>query len=214
MAYVHAYMCVLEVFSGVPAHVAPHAEALVAFGNQHGMQWWLSTGIFFRGWTRWHAGQRETGLADMRQGMALSRQHGLTSAPPLYYALIAEAEEGEGRTDEALALLGELFAVIELSGERWIEAEAHRQRGNLLRRRGAENFAQAEAAFLTALDTARRQKAPVFELRAALDLARLYNDLDQQRRARECLEPVLLGLPEGLKLREVEQARDLLLELA
>ena len=214
MAYVHAYMCVLEVFSGVPAHVAPHAEALVAFGNQHGMQWWLSTGIFFRGWTRWHAGQRETGLADMRQGMALSRQHGLTSAPPLYYALIAEAEEGEGRTDEAVALLGELFAVIELSGERWIEAEAHRQRGNLLRRRGAENFAQAEAAFLTALDTARRQKAPVFELRAALDLARLYNDLDQQRRARECLEPVLLGLPEGLKLREVEQARDLLLGLA
>jgi predicted ATPase len=213
MAYGHAYMCIFEAIRGVPALAAPHAEALVGFSNQHGMEWWWATGIFFRGWTRWHAGEREAGLADMRQGMALSRQRGLMSAPPFFQALIAEAEAGEGRTDEALAMLGDLLAEIELSGEHWMKAETQRQRGSLLRRRGTENFAQTEAALLAALDTARRQKARIFELRAGLDLARLYKEVDQRQRARECLEPALLGWPEGLELREVEQARSLLSEL-
>ena len=213
MAYGHAYMCIFEAIRGVPALAAPHAEALVGFSNQHGMEWWWAMGIFFRGWTRWYAGEREAGLDDMRQGMALSRQHGLMSAPPFFQALILEAEAGEGRTDEALAMVSDLLAEIELSGEHWMKAETQRQRGSLLRRGGAENFAQTEAAFLTALDTARRQKARVFELRAALDLAKLYKDVDQRQRARECLEPALLGWPEGLELREVEQARSLLSEL-
>ena len=213
MAYGHAYMCIFEALRGVPERAAPHAEALVGFGNQHGLEWWWAMGIFFRGWTRWHAGQRETGLADMRQGMALSRVHGLMSAPPFFQALIAEAEAGEGRTDEALAMLDDLLAAIELSGEHWMKAETHRQRGNVLRRRGTGDFAEAETAFLMALGTARRQKARVFELRAALDLAGLYSDLDQRQRARECLEPALLGLPDGLELREVKSARELLASL-
>ena len=214
MAYGHAYMCIFESICGVPARAAPYAEALVGFGSQHGMQWWLASGIFFRGWTRWHAGQRETGFADMRQGMALCRLHGLASAPPLFQTLIADAEAGEGRIDEALALLDEVLATIALSGEHWVEPETHRRRGNLLRRRDATDFAGAEAAFLAALRAAQRQQTRVLELRAALDLAGLYSEHDQREQARGVLEPALLGLPEGLDLREVGQARELLNSLA
>ena len=210
MAYGHAYMCVFESICGVPARAAPYAEALVGFGSQHGMQWWLASGIFFRGWTRWHAGQRETGLADMRQGMALCRLHGLASAPPVFQTLIADAEAGEGRVDEALALLDEVLATIALSGEHWVEPETHRRRGNLLRRRDATDFAGAEAAFLTALRAAHRQQTRVLELRAALDLAELYSEHEQRARALGVLEPALLGLPEGLDLPEVKRARELL----
>ena len=74
-----------------------------------------------------------------------------------------------------------------------------------LRRRGG---------VLLALATARRQKTRVFELRVALDLAGLYRDLDQRARARDVLEPALLGLPEGQKLLEADKARDLLISLA
>ena len=213
VAFAHAYTCVFGAVRGAPAQAAPHAEALVGIGTQHGMEWWWASGIFFRGWTRWHAGHRETGLADMRQGMALCRLHGLTSAPPIFQVLIAEAEAGEGRIDEALAMLDELLAAIALSGEHWLQAEVHRQRGKLLWRRGANDFAAAEEALLLALGAARRQKTRVFELRVALDLAGLCRDLDQRARAREVLEPALLGLPEGLKLHEVEKARDLLISL-
>jgi tetratricopeptide (TPR) repeat protein len=147
----------------------------------------------------------------MRQGMALCRSFGLASAPPLFHPLLAEAEAEEGRVDEALGMLDDLLAMIGLSGELWREAETHRQRGNLLRRRGANDF--AEAALQRALDTARRQKARVYELRAALDLAGLYRDLDRRPQARFILEPTLVDLPKGLVLQEVEWARDLISSL-
>jgi class 3 adenylate cyclase/predicted ATPase len=209
MAYAHAYMCVFEALRGLPARATPHAEALADISNQHGMGWWWASGLFFRGWTQWHAGRRETALADMQQGMALSRMHGLMSAPPFFQALVAEIEAAEGRTEEALAMFGDLISTIELSGEHWMKAETHRQHGNLLRQRGANDLAKAETAFLTALRAAQHQKARVFELRAALDLAALYRDLDQRSRARFVLEPTLLNWPDGVDLREVGQARNL-----
>jgi predicted ATPase len=177
------------------------------------MEWWSVSGTFFRGWTRWHAGARDAGLADMRQGMALCRSFGLSSAHPLFTALFADAEAEEGRLDEALALHDEILTTIELSGELWRKAETQRHRGNLLRRRGANDLAEAEVTLLKALDTARRQKAPVYELRAALDLAGLYRDLEQWPRARLVLEPTLLDLPMGFELQEVKRARDLISSL-
>lgn len=209
MAYGHAYMCVLEALRGIPDRADPHAEALVDISKQHGMEWWRASGTFFRGWARWHAGQGEAALAEMRQGMALGRQHGLLSAPPFFQALAAEVEAGEGRIDEALAMLADLAATIELSGEHWLKSEAHRRRGNLLRQRGANDAAEAESALLTALHTAQQQKAKVFELRAAFDLAGLYRDLDQLPRARLILEPALGDWPQSVELPEVEQARRL-----
>ena len=105
------------------------------------------------------------------------------------------------------------FTTIELSGELWRKAETQRHRGNLLRRRGANDLAEAEVTLLKALDTARRQKAPVYELRAALDLAGLYRDLEQWPRARLVLEPTLLDLAMGFELQEVKRARDLISSL-
>jgi class 3 adenylate cyclase/predicted ATPase len=209
VAYGHAYMCVMEALRGVPDRTAPHADALLGISKQHGMEWWRVSGTFFRGWALWHAGHREAAVADMRRGMALGRQHGLMSAQAFFLALAAEVEAGEGRFDEALAILAELAATIELSGEHWIKAETYRQRGNILRRQGVNDIAEAEAALLTALHTAQRQKARVFELRAALDLATLYRDLDQRSRALLVLEPGLRDWPAGVELPEVEQARRL-----
>ena len=213
IAFAHAYMCIFGALRGAPVQAAPHADALISIGKQHGMEWWSVSGTFFRGWTRWHAGDRDDGLADMRQGMALCRSFGLSAAPPLFTALLAEAAAEEGRVEEALAMLDEILSMTELSGELWREAEMHRHRGNLLRRRGANDFGEAEAALLKALDTARRQKSKVYELRAALDLAGLYRDLNQRPQARFVLEPALLDLPKGLKLEEVERAHGLMLSL-
>jgi class 3 adenylate cyclase/predicted ATPase len=213
IAFAHAYMCLFGALRDAPAQAAPHADALVGIGKQHGMEWWLVSGTFFRGWTQWHAGDREAGQAEMRQGMALCRSFGLASAPPLFHALLADAEAEEGRLDEALGMFDDILATIELSGELWREAETHRRRGNLIRRRGANNPAEAEAALLKAVNAARRQRAPVYELRAALDLARLYRDLDQHQQARFVLEPTLRDLPEGLELQEMEGARQFMSSL-
>jgi len=147
----------------------------------------------------------------MHQAMALCRIYGLAAAPLAFQLLAAEAEAEEGRTDEALAMVDDLLAAMELSGEHQVEAQTHRLRANLLRRRAGNG--QAEAAFLAALETARRQKTRMLELRAAIDLAELYSEPDQQARARDVLQSALHALPEGGALPEAEQARQLLVSL-
>ena len=211
LAFAHCYTCIFESVRGNPRGAAPHAEALVGFGKEHGMEWWGVMGIFYRGWTRWHAGHRKAGLADMHQAMALCRSYGLSAAPLGFQLLVAEAKAEEGRTDDALAIVDDLLAAMELSGEHQYEAQTRRLRANLLRRRPGHG--QAEAAFLAALETTRRQKTRALELRAAIDLAELYSGPDQQARARDVLESALHALPEGGALPQAEQARRLLVSL-
>ena len=143
--------------------------------------------------------------------MALCRSYGLSAAPLGFQLLVAEAKAEEGRTDDALAIVDDLLAAMELSGEHQYEAQTRRLRANLLRRRPGHG--QAEAAFLAALETTRRQKTRALELRAAIDLAELYSGPDQQARARDVLESALHALPEGGALPEAEQARRLLVSL-
>ena len=93
---------------------------------------------------------------------------------PYWLALLAEALAKEGDVQEGINVLAKAEAIVETSGERLCEAELHRLMGELLLSVSASNFAQGEACFQRALDTARRQRAKSFELRAALSLSRLW----------------------------------------
>ena len=76
-----------------------------------------------------------------------------------------------GRLDVGLATLDAQLVALELSGQRWFEAEMHRVRGDLLLKRYPPDAATAEVAFRRAIEIARTQQTRTFELRAALALA-------------------------------------------
>ncbi len=77
---------------------------------------------------------------------------------------------------------------MEQTGDRYYEAELHRQRGELLLLREAKSHAaqgsrdqhEAETCFQHALDVARQQQAKSFELRAAISLGRGFDTADLQ----------------------------------
>jgi predicted ATPase len=74
------------------------------------------------------------------------------------------------------------LTLLEKTGERYYEAELHRQRGELLLLRDAKSHPaqgngeqhEAETCFQHALDVARQQQAKSLELRAAISLSRLW----------------------------------------
>ena len=88
-----------------------------------------------------------------------------------------------------MAALEEALTLMEQTGERYYEAELHRQRGELLLLRAAQRHPaqgsreqhEAEACFQQALDVARRQQAKSLELRAAMSLSRLWQQPGQAR---------------------------------
>jgi predicted ATPase len=73
--------------------------------------------------------------------------------------------------------------------------------------------AAAERSYRHALAVARRQTAKFWELRAALDLARLLRDQGKRQEARELLAPVYGWFTEGFDTRDLKEAKALL-ELA
>ena len=83
----------------------------------------------------------------------------------------------------------------------------------LLRQPGTPQ-AEAEACFQRALDVARRQEAKALELRAAMSLARLWQQQGKQAEARTLLAPVYGWFTEGFDTADLQEAQALLKELA
>ena len=71
-----------------------------------------------------------------------------------------------------------------------------------------------EAAFLEALEVARRQSAKSWELRAATSLARLSDRQGRTEEARALLQPVYDWFTEGFDTADLKDAKALLEELA
>jgi predicted ATPase len=177
------------------------------------LQLWRPVGSFFDQWVAWREGRQSIDISEMRSALAQFRI-GFQPLVPLSAMLLAEIEGERGESDTALFLLEDLLKEIERTGQRWLDAEVHRQRGELLLRRRPVDTIAAEAAFELALATARGQHARTFELRAATDLARLWRDQDKRDTARNLLAAVYGSFFEACSTRDLEEAQTLLKELA
>ena len=95
--------------------------------------------------------------------------------------------------------------------ERYYEAEVYRLQGDLLNAAGEQ--AVALENYHRALAVARRQSAKLFELRAAMSMARLWRDQGKRDEARDLLAPVYGWFAEGFDTLDLKEAKALLDEL-
>ena len=88
--------------------------------------------------------------------------------------------------------------------------EHHRLRGVCLLRLGSEHVDEATRSLQTALDVAKQQGATLFELRAALSLAKAAAAQGRAAEGQQSLRSVCADLPPEFDAPELEQARRLL----
>jgi predicted ATPase len=119
-----------------------------------------------------------------------------------------------GHTEDGLQALAEAHVLVEQREERWWEAEVCRLRGVLLLRQPGTPQAEAETWLQRALDVARRQQATPLELRAAMSLARLWQQQGKRSEAHELLVPVYGWFAEGFDTADLLEAKALLEEPA
>src|SRR5205823_429376 len=130
---------------------------------------------------------------------------------PYFMALLAEVYGEEGQIEEALSVLAEALTVMEKNGKCNYEAELYRLQGELtLKSQGAE---EAEACFHKAIEIARRQQAKSLELRAVMNLARLWQQQGKKQEAHELLSEVYNWFTEGFDTKDLQEAKALLAEL-
>jgi adenylate cyclase len=170
------------------------------------------------GWILVEKGEVADGLAQMRRGMATAVVVGGSLGRAIQCLFLAQGCARAGQVAAGLAATEEALAWIESTNVRLLEAEVHRTRGELLRDQpGAMNKA-AEACFRRAIDLARQQGARWWELRATVSLSRLLSAQastpEEYAHARQMLADIYGWFREGLGTRDLQEARELLTELA
>jgi TOMM system kinase/cyclase fusion protein len=190
------------------------AEALVTLSNQQGFAQWLAGGAMMCGWALTVQGQEGEGMAQMHHGLTAWRAMGIEAGLPYWLAMLAEAYGSIGQVEAGRRVLAEALALIDTTEERWWEAELHRLKGELLLALPMDNAAEAEAWLQHALDVARRQEAKSLELRAAMSLARLWQQQGKQAEAHALLAPIYGWFTEGFDTADLQEAKALLETLA
>jgi predicted ATPase len=150
----------------------------------------------------------------MCQGLVAYRATGAEIHRPYFLGLLAEAYGKVGQPEEGLTVLVETLETVNKTEERNWEAELHRGKGELLLMQQGQKVGEAEECFRQALDTARRQQAKSFELRAALSLSRLWQQQGKQEEAHQLLAEIYGWFIEGFDTADLKEAEILLEELA
>jgi predicted ATPase len=188
------------------------AEEVLAISREHGFALPFAFGNIARGWCLGVTGQLAEGISLIEE--ALNKfPEGANLGAPFHLMALAELYGKAGQVDEGLQRLTEAAELVEMTEERWAEAEMHRLSGTLFLSTNKRDAAAAEKSFNRALAVARRQGAKLWELRAATDLARLWRDQGKPRQARDLLAPVYGWFTEGFDTHDLKEAKALLNEL-
>ena len=222
---------------GQAAHA--RAEAVIALARQHEFPGMLARGTILRGWALATQGQHTEGVAQMRQGLTAYEVAGL-GLPKLWaLAVLAEASGHMGQAAAGLHMLHEARGLAHTYEARFYEAELHRLTGECLLRQAGEagctpaptatpmiveaygggpgrssHQAEAEVCLHDALAVARRQGAKSLELRAAMSLARLWQQQGKRQEASALLTPIYGWFTEGFDTTDLREAKVLLEALA
>jgi len=167
-----------------------------------------------QGWALIQNGQRgEVIIAQMRQAMEAWRATGAEAGRTYYLCLLAETCAIFEQVEEGLDLLDEGLTIAHSGGERWAMAELYRLKGELLLAQGAAEI-EVEACFLQALDIARQQSAKSWELRATMNLCRLWQQQGKREQARQALADIYGWFTEGFDTHDLQEVKALLDRLA
>ncbi|KWR89070.1 adenylate/guanylate cyclase domain-containing protein [Cupriavidus sp. IDO] len=213
LALVHA--AAVHQYLGEPRHARESAEAAIALASEQGFPYWLAWATVLRGWTLAELGSSEEGVGQMCEGLTAYQATGSVHGRPYFLALLALGYQSNGQTQAGLDVLDDALAIVGNTGERYYEAELHRLKGELLlcsstQARLTTNRDVAKAYFHEAIAIARRQSAMSLELRAALSLARLWQQQGKPEVARQTLVCVLEAFTEGFGTADWRQAKALL----
>jgi predicted ATPase len=132
-----------------------------------------------------------------------------------FMGAMAQGLAAIGELDEAAETVEAALDWAKANGELWYLPELLRIKGWLLHLQNLPASTRAAERLLQqAIELSRGQNALTWELKAASDLARLWQSQGQAARARRLLQPIYDRFEEGFDTAHLRAARALLLDLA
>ena len=171
---------------------------------------WKRLAMANRGCVLALVGKSTEAIQTISAGIDGWRSIGATVFATLWLSHLALSYADIGEFDNAWQKIDETMTAMEITKEKWCEAEVNRIAGEVELKSPAPDPEKAEVYFDRALAVAREQQAKSWELRAAMSLARLWRDQGKVQQARDLLAPVYGWFTEGFETRDLKEAKVLL----
>ena len=151
----------------------------------------------------------------MTSGITAFRSTGSTIWTPFCLSYLARAYAELGQFDDAWRCLGEAMTVVEITKEKWSEAESNRLAGEIALMSPERDAARAEAYFERSLASRTSAASQVLgTARRDEHGAAVARSGKAQKQARELLAPVYGWFTEGFDTLDLKEAKALLDDLA
>ncbi|HXZ88294.1 MAG TPA: adenylate/guanylate cyclase domain-containing protein [Candidatus Binataceae bacterium] len=183
------------------------ARSLADLAAEHGFSMWSAQADAMRGEALIELGRTNEGLEALQQGAVAYESTGAVAGIWRLNAAIAYAKLGLAA--EGLAMIARMRHFVDDAGLGVVAAETCRVNAELMLLKGGGD-GEAESLLRKAIDTAQRQHAKLYELRATVALARLLESTGRHGEARAVLTAIYHWFSEGFDLPDLREARELL----
>ena len=184
------------------------AEELIRLSEEKNFASWMATGKHNLGEALVLLEQPEQGVLLIREAVNLEYSLRVKCSVPGPLLYLAEGYAKMGSIEQGMKAVTEAFDVMRQTDERNWEAELYRTLSRLQVLLG--NDVEAEASLDKALDVARRQNARSWELRAAIDLAHLWQKQGRADEGRQMVKEIYAWFTEGFDTPDLREARELI----
>ena len=212
LGYAWTHLLILRALCRDIPGMATLAKQVVEFAKERELPFWGAIAQGFIGWYEVQAGDAKRGLALLQGGLTFMHRLNLVYWMPTYLTWVSEACMRVGDLAEAERAITEALAVVERGGERWFESECWRVKARLEIAQG-HDAAAAIVPLRRSIEVCRAHGSRSFELRTAIDLARLVvaggQDLWPET-PRDLLLRVLAPFADEPEMADQKEARALL----
>ena len=202
------------VWTGDLQSAEEQADWLISYAETHLLGPYLTVGHCYKGTLSISRGDAKGGVETLRNGLKELHAAGYEMRNAEFKIALAQGLSAIGQVGEGMALIDDTIMQVEQKGELFFMPEALRVKGCLLLAMPEPRFDDAEACFRRSLELSRRQGAPAWELRSAVDLAALWAGQGRRDDARVLLLPVLGQFTEGRDTADLKAAEQLLARLS
>ncbi len=214
--YVTSRACWFAMLRDDLAQLRFFSNQLLDLSNKHGFKNFELAALFFKHWLNL---QEHQSVLETIEGMEkILDDYSLTKTilnRTVFLVFFAKACGIAGQQKKGLKTINECIALGEKTGELWFQAEAWRTKGELLfsqsdQSKDKENRSDALDCFKHAYQIAQEMGAKMWELRAAMSIAKFYAAKGQPEVGRKILQETYDWFTEGLETNELQQAKLLL----
>jgi predicted ATPase/class 3 adenylate cyclase len=213
-AYACYYASVLHALRGEFSNAHGFAERCLTLSEEHGFRQWRGLAHAIRGICVTFLNPSPSALEEVRSAFDEYAGAGYQLGITALYVLLCPALLFSHNCEAALEMIEQGLATTSRNSERVFEAELYRLKARALLVRGAPDArTEAQSLLEKALNTARSQDVKALELRAAQDLAKLWNDQGRREDALNLLAPICAWFTEGFDTQDLKEAKALLDQL-